>query len=51
MKAPIIIFGGSGFIGQAACQEAINRQLPVISISKHGKPKKEELWMSSPLIN
>ncbi|HCM89539.1 MULTISPECIES: hypothetical protein [Vagococcus] len=50
MRAPLIIFGGSGFIGQGVCQEAINREIPVISISKHGKPTEAELWMSSPLI-
>ncbi|MGX7023945.1 NAD-dependent epimerase/dehydratase family protein [Vagococcus hydrophili] len=50
MKPTFVVFGGSGFIGQAVCQEVINRNLPVVSISKHGKPREEELWMSSPLI-
>lgn len=50
MAQPIIIFGGSGFIGQAVCYEAIKRQIPVISISKHGKPRQTKPWMSHPLM-
>ena len=50
MKQPILIFGGSGFIGQALCKEAIQRNIPVISISKHGKPKGHDLWMTHPLL-
>lgn len=50
MKQAIVVFGGSGFVGQGICQEAIKRRLPVISISRHGKPRKEQPWMSHPLI-
>ena len=48
MKQKIVVFGGSGFVGQALCQEAIKQNIEVISISKNGKPKKTELWMSHP---
>lgn len=50
MAATLIIFGGSGFIGQALCKEALNRHMSVVSISKHGKPKSNDKWMSNPLI-
>ncbi|MEG0254848.1 NAD-dependent epimerase/dehydratase family protein [Vagococcus sp.] len=50
MTQSIIVFGGSGFIGQAVCKEAIKRNISVISISKHGKPKTDELWLSHHLI-
>ncbi|MEG0285881.1 MAG: NAD-dependent epimerase/dehydratase family protein [Vagococcus sp.] len=50
MMIQLVVFGGSGFVGQALCQEAIKQNIPVISISKHGQPKKSDLWMSHPLI-
>ena len=50
MTQTIVIFGGSGFIGQALCQEAIKQSISVISISKHGRPKNNEFWMDHPLI-
>lgn len=50
MTQPIVIFGGSGFIGKALCQEAIKQNIPVISISKHGQPQNDELWMTHPLM-
>lgn len=50
MAATLIVFGGSGFIGQALCKEALNRHMSVVSISKHGKPKTNDKWMSNPLI-
>lgn len=50
MTQTIVIFGGSGFVGQALCQEAIKQNISVVSISKHGKPKKDALWMTHPLM-
>lgn len=50
MTQQLVVFGGSGFVGQALCHEAIKQNIKVISISKHGQPKKKKLWMSHPLI-
>ncbi|MGO2083997.1 NAD-dependent epimerase/dehydratase family protein [Vagococcus sp.] len=47
MQKPLVVFGGSGYIGQALCQAALHQKRPVISISQHGKPKKEHAWMNS----
>ena len=49
----LIIFGGSGFVGQAIICAARKRQIDVISISRRGRPKgnlleKEDiLWVSA----
>lgn len=47
MQKPLVIFGGSGYIGQALCQAALQQKRPVVSISRHGKPKNEQPWMNS----
>lgn len=44
----LVIFGGSGYIGQAVCQEALTQGFSVYSISKHGKPTKQADWMHHP---
>lgn len=51
MKQRIIVFGGSGFVGQALCQEALKQDFTVISISKHGKPQADALWMTDHRIS
>ncbi len=48
MRRTLIVFGGSGFIGKALCEEALKRNFSVISISKHGKPHVEKSWMAHP---
>lgn len=35
----LLIFGGSGFIGQAICKEAVDQKIPVVSISRRGEPQ------------
>ena len=34
----VIIFGGSGFLGQQIAKILVQRQHQVISVSRHGKP-------------
>eukprot|EP00892_Ulva_mutabilis_P009713 jgi/Ulvmu1/7113/UM034_0019.1 len=42
---PLLVFGGSGFVGTHVCQEAIRCGLPVTSISRSGRPANErEAW-------
>lgn len=50
MTQHLVIFGGSGFVGTELCKEAIKQGFSVISISRHGAPKKKEIWMSDHLI-
>lgn len=42
----IIVFGGSGFVGQALLKAALVRQFQVVSISRSGKPLSNESWMA-----
>lgn len=49
MTKHLLIFGGSGFIGQAICREAIKQGIPVISISPSGQPRNKQL-RQQPLI-
>ena len=49
-SAPIIVFGGNGFVGSAICEVAARQGLPCISISRRGAvPKhlqqKNEEWL------
>lgn len=41
----IIVFGGSGFVGQALLKAALAEQFQVVSISRSGKPISNEPWM------
>lgn len=42
---PLLVFGGSGFVGTHVCQEAIRCGLPVTSISRSGRPSNEpDAW-------
>lgn len=41
----IIIFGGSGFLGQALIKAALRKQFKVVSISRSGKPLSDEPWV------
>ena len=41
----IIVFGGSGFVGQAFLKAAVAKQFQVVSISRSGKPISGEPWM------
>ncbi|WP_297075771.1 NAD-dependent epimerase/dehydratase family protein [uncultured Enterococcus sp.] len=43
-KQRIVIFGGSGFVGQAIAKRALANQYEVISISRSGRPKGTEPW-------
>ncbi|MCI0130869.1 NAD-dependent epimerase/dehydratase family protein [Vagococcus sp. CY53-2] len=45
MPNTLLIFGGSGFIGQKICQKAIEQGYHVYSISTHGKPSINEKWV------
>lgn len=38
MTSKLLVFGGNGFLGRRICQEAVNRGVEVISISRSGKP-------------
>lgn len=45
----LLIFGGSGFIGQSVCREAIKHEIAVVSISPSGPPQDHYL-RNHPLI-
>lgn len=49
MTKHLLIFGGSGFIGQGICQEALKQNIPVVSISRSGQPQNQRL-NNQPLI-
>jgi nucleoside-diphosphate-sugar epimerase len=34
----LLVLGGSGVLGKAVCRNAISRGLPVISLSRRGRP-------------
>jgi uncharacterized protein YbjT (DUF2867 family) len=38
-RKKIVVFGGSGFVGQGMIQEALKRGLDVISVNRSGAPK------------
>ncbi|KAH7351915.1 hypothetical protein KP509_19G020200 [Ceratopteris richardii] len=40
----LLILGGSGFVGTHICKEALQQHLPVISLSRSGRPKLQESW-------
>lgn len=50
MKKPLVIFGGSGFVGQGIIQLALSNDQPVISLSKHGRPRNNFPLRDSPLM-
>lgn len=50
MKKPLVIFGGSGFVGQGIIQLALSNDQPVISLSKHGRPRNNFPLKDSPLM-
>jgi nucleoside-diphosphate-sugar epimerase len=37
-RSKILVLGGNGFVGTHACQEALSRHLPVVSMSRSGRP-------------
>jgi uncharacterized protein YbjT (DUF2867 family) len=37
-RASLIVVGGNGFVGSAVCAAAVKRNVPVISISRSGRP-------------
>lgn len=44
-KQRIVIFGGSGFVGQAIAKRALANQFHVISISRSGRPQQDAPWL------
>lgn len=45
-KKRIVIFGGSGFVGQAIAKRALANQYEVISISRSGRPDQTDAWLN-----
>jgi len=45
MNKRVVIFGGSGFVGQSIAKQLAAADYQVISISRSGKPKQVEPWM------
>lgn len=39
MNTKLVITGGSGFVGKAVCRLASQRNITVISLSRHGRPE------------
>lgn len=49
MEKTLVVFGGSGFVGKALCEQALQLGWKVKSISKHGRPSQEDLdWVDHP---
>ncbi|MCO5615052.1 hypothetical protein L7F22_069340 [Adiantum nelumboides] len=40
----LLVLGGTGFVGTPVCKEALQRGLPVMSLSRSGRPKLQESW-------
>ncbi|MCO5547794.1 hypothetical protein L7F22_001246 [Adiantum nelumboides] len=40
----LLVLGGTGFVGTHVCKEALQRGLPVMSLSRSGRPKLQESW-------
>eukprot|EP00250_Pteridium_aquilinum_P001553 c11747_g1_i2 orf=228-1085(+) len=40
----LLVLGGNGFVGTHICKEALQRGLPVVSLSRSGRPKLQESW-------
>lgn len=40
----LLVLGGNGFVGTHICKEALQRGLPVVSLSRSGRPKLQENW-------
>lgn len=45
-RSKVLVLGGNGFVGNAICMEALSRGLEVASMSRSGRPKREDGWMS-----
>lgn len=50
MEKHLLVFGGSGYIGSALCALALKENIPVVSISRRGKPKKKLPFQDNPLM-
>ncbi|CAK9194899.1 unnamed protein product [Sphagnum troendelagicum] len=37
-RTKLLVLGGNGFVGTHVCQEALTRHVPVVSISRSGRP-------------
>jgi uncharacterized protein YbjT (DUF2867 family) len=37
-RSKLLVLGGNGFVGTHVCQEALTRHIPVVSISRSGRP-------------
>mmetsp|Transcript_147 Transcript_147/g.447 ORF Transcript_147/g.447 Transcript_147/m.447 type:complete len:322 (+) Transcript_147:94-1059(+) len=46
-RRQILVVGGSGFVGSAVCKEAVKRGFEVASMSRSGRPRRDEPWMNS----
>lgn len=40
----LLVLGGTGFVGTHICKEALQRGLPVMSLSRSGRPRLQESW-------
>ncbi len=45
MSKRLVVFGGSGFVGQSIVNQAVRKNFQVISISRGGRPKQYDSWM------
>ncbi|EOT45541.1 MULTISPECIES: NAD-dependent epimerase/dehydratase family protein [Enterococcus] len=45
-KKRMVIFGGSGFVGQAIAKRALANQYEVVSISRSGRPDQTDAWLN-----
>ncbi|KAL3687564.1 hypothetical protein R1sor_013873 [Riccia sorocarpa] len=45
-RTRILVLGGNGFVGTHVCKEALERGLPVVSVSRSGRPRLTESWVN-----
>ena len=43
----LFVVGGNGFVGSAVCKAAVQQGMEVTSLSRSGRPSRQEEWMDS----
>ncbi|KAG0557035.1 hypothetical protein M758_11G094500 [Ceratodon purpureus] len=43
-RKKVLVLGGNGYVGTHICKEALSKGVPVVSLSRSGRPKVAEPW-------